>query len=115
MAGNLTTEKKLELIRQITALADGVTLEYVKSLSEVINDPQAEASEKRKAFSEMDKVLRVAKQYSDRVLLAEGKTTANIGVGGSGSMPFEVIVTKTYETKPEVEKDKSADFVDKTD
>ena len=28
----------------------------------------------------MDKVLRIAKQYSDRVLLAEGKATENIGV-----------------------------------
>lgn len=108
MLNNRTTENKLELIRQITALADGVTLEYVKGLYEVINDPQAEASEKRKAFAEMDKVLRVAKQYSDRVLLAEGKTTANIGVGGSDGMPFNVVFTKTYAKKaddPEDSKD----------
>ena len=88
-------DEKLELIRQISGLADGITQKYVKSLSETINDPEATDEEKAKAFGEMDKVLRVAKQYSDRVLLAEGKATENLGVGG---MPFNVIITKTYET-----------------
>ncbi len=88
-------DEKLELIRQISGLADGITQKYVESLSETINDPEATDEEKAKAFGEMDKVLRVAKQYSDRVLLAEGKATENLGVGG---MPFNVIITKTYET-----------------
>ena len=92
----LTTDKKLELIQEISELADGVTLEYVKGLSETISDPKANTKEKQKAFAEMDKVLRIAKQYSDRVLLAEGKNTENIGVGG---MPFNVIITKTYENQ----------------
>ena len=87
-------DKKLELIRKISELADGVTLEYVKGLSEIISDAKADTKEKQNAFTEMDKVLRIAKQYSDRVLLAEGKATENIGMGG---MPFKVIITKTYE------------------
>ncbi len=61
-------DEKLELIRQISGLADGITQKYVESLSETINDPEATDEEKAKAFGEMDKVLRVAKQYSDRVL-----------------------------------------------
>jgi len=89
-------DEKLELIRQISGLADGITQKYVESLSETINDPEATDEEKAKAFGEMDKVLRVAKQYSDRVLLAEGKATENLGVGG---MPFNVIITKTYENQ----------------
>lgn len=89
-------DKKSELIRKISELADGVTLEYVKELSETISDPEADTKDKQKAFREMDKVLRIAKQYSDRVLLAEGKATENIGVGGMNK-PFEVTITKTYE------------------
>lgn len=81
---NLTTEEKLQLIRKISALADGVTLEFIKGLSDTINNPDAEESEKLKAFSEIDKVLRIAKQYSERVLLAEGKNTENIGINGNG-------------------------------
>ena len=93
-------DKKFDLIRQITDLADGVTLEYVKGLSEIISDPKAEKKKKSKAFAEMDKVLRIAKQYSDRVLLAEGKNTENIGLGG---MPLTMIVRKTYPSKEAAE------------
>ncbi len=47
---NLTTEKKLELIREISTLADGVTLEYVAGLSQIVNDPEADEAQKRKAY-----------------------------------------------------------------
>jgi len=97
MAKKLSAEKKLKLIRKISTLADGITLEYVTDLSETINDPEKDAKEKRKAFAEMDKVLRISKQYSDRELLAEGKTTANIGIDGKGTLPFKVIFTETVE------------------
>ncbi len=100
MSDNLNTEKKLETIRKISSLADGVTLEYVQSLSDIICDPDTELAEKRKAYREMDKVLRIAKQYSDRVLLAEGKTTENIGINGKGGLPFKVIFTETFEGLP---------------
>jgi len=88
-------DKKFELIRQISNLADGVTLEYIKGLSEIICE-EADKKEKQNAFAEMDKVLRIAKQYSDRVLLAEGKNTENIGMGG---VPITMIVRKTYPGK----------------
>ena len=96
----ITSDKKLELIEQISSLADGVTLEYVQGLSDIICHPDTELDEKRKAYREMDKVLRIAKQYSDRVLLAEGKTTANIGIDGKGGLPFKVIFTETFEGLP---------------
>ena len=96
----LTVEKKLELIEKISALADGVTLQYVQGLSDVVCDPDTETAEKHKAYRQMDKVLRIAKQYSDRVLLAEGKTTANIGIDGKGGLPFKVIFTETFEGLP---------------
>ena len=103
MAKKLDSEKRLKLIRKISALADGITLEYVTGLSETINDPEKDTKEKRKAFAEMDKVLRISKQYSDRVLLAEGKTTANIGVDGKGTLPFKVIFTETIEKPQETD------------
>ena len=111
MAKKLDSEKRLKVIRKITALADGLTLNYMTELSKTINDPETDAKEKRKAFTEMDKVLRIAKQYSDRELLAEGKTTANIGIDGKGKLPFKVIFTETIEApaKPE-----AADSVQRT-
>ena len=96
MTTNLTTEKKLEVIQKISALADGVTLEYVQGLSEIVCNPETDPKEKRKAYAEMDKVLRISKQYSDRVLLAEGKTTANIGLDGKGGLPFKFVINKHY-------------------
>ena len=83
------------IIRRVRGVADKITLEYVESLSNIITDPDANEDNKAKAFCDMDKVLRIAKQYSDRVLLAEGKATENLGLGGV--QPFEVIITKTYE------------------
>jgi hypothetical protein len=108
MPASHSIEKKLELIRKISGLADGVTLEYVQELSKIVSDPDASKSEKMEAFVEIDKVLRIAKQYSDRVLLAEGKTTANIGIDGKGGLPFEVIINKTYE-KPSADSDQLLD------
>ncbi len=107
-----TVDKKLELIQEISEIADGLTLEYVKGLRKTINDPEATDEEKSKAFGEMDKVLRVAKQYSDRVLLAEGKATENLGVGG---MPFNAIITKTYEQKPDDASQQPEETTDETD
>ena len=105
-------DEKLELIRQISGLADAITQKYVESLSETINDPEATDEEKAKAFGEMDKVLRVAKQYSDRVLLAEGKATENLGVGGVNGLPFNVIITKTYETSATEDSEVTTDGTD---
>ena len=59
-------------------------------------DPKSTDEQKAAAFGEMDKVIRISKLSSDRVLLAEGKTTENIGVEGSVGMPFNVVFTKTY-------------------
>ncbi len=92
-----TTDKKLELIEQISEIADGLTLDYVKGLRKTIDDPDLDDAQRAKAFREMDKVLRISKQYSERVLLAEGKNTSNIGVDGKGGLPFKVIFTETFE------------------
>ena len=96
MAKKLTAEKRLEIIEQISSLADGMTLEYVKELSAIVRDPDSEQKEKRKAYAEMDKILRISKQYSDRLLLAEGKTTSNIGVQGKDGLPFKFVINKHY-------------------
>ena len=90
-------KKHVRDLRRIRALADEMTQAYMESLRAVIADPSSTADEKKEAFAEMDKVLRIAKLYSDRVLLAEGKTTENIGVEGNVGMPFNVVFTKTYE------------------
>jgi DNA-binding transcriptional regulator LsrR (DeoR family) len=90
-------EKHVRDLRRIRALADGMTQKYLETLNAVMDDPDSTADEKANAFGEMDKVIRISKLSSDRVLLAEGKTTENIGVEGSVGMPFNVVFTKTYE------------------
>jgi hypothetical protein len=89
-------QKYARQLRRVRSLADAITLGYLERLQAVIADTESTDDEKAAAFSEMDKVLRVAKLYSDRVLLAEGRTTENIGVNGN-AMPFNVMFTKTYE------------------
>ena len=91
-------DKHIRQIRRVRALADDMTQAYMETLRAVISDASSTADEKKTAFAEMDKVLRIAKLYSDRVLLAEGKTTENIGVNGAAVMPFNVVFTKTYES-----------------
>ena len=91
-------QKHVRDLRRVRALADSMTRKYLETLNAVIDDPDSTADEKANAFGEMDKVIRISKLSSDRVLLAEGKTTENIGVEGSVGLPFNVVFTKTYET-----------------
>ena len=98
-------EKKLKLISKISETADEITDEYLEELKKRIHDTDIEPKERLKAFCEMDKVLRISKLFSDRVLLAQGKATENIGVGGM-NRPFNVLITKTYDSE---DKDKGSD------
>ena len=93
-------DRHIRKIRRIRALADDMTMDYLEKLRAVIRDDNSTADEKAKAFGEMDKVIRISKLSSDRVLLAEGKTTENIGLNGGGEVPFNVVFTKTYELPP---------------
>ncbi len=107
MSDNKTkADKKLELMQQISELADGVAFEYIKEFYETIKDPKVDNKKKTKKFADIDKVLRMGKLFSDRVLLSEGKATENVGVGG---MPFNVTFTKTYEGLPPETDDAAGD------
>ena len=90
-------EKHVRDLRRVRALADGITQAYLEDLQKTLADPKSTGEQKKAAFGEMDKVIRISKLSSDRVLLAEGKTTENIGVNGGGEVPFNVVFTKTYE------------------
>jgi hypothetical protein len=91
-------------LRRIQGLADKITLEYLERLDAQINDPKTTDEEKDKLYAEIDKVQKIAKQYSDRVLLAEGKNTQNVGVQNANGLPFNVVITKTY-ARPEDDPD----------
>ena len=94
-------EKHVRDLRRVRALADGMTQKYLETLNAVIDNPDSTVDEKKAAFGEMDKVIRISKLSSDRVLLAEGRTTENIGINGSAEIPFSVVFTETYELPPE--------------
>ena len=78
-------------IRRVRGLADKIVQGY---LEEIDGDTE-------KAYSQIDRVNRIAKEYAHRVQLAEGKNTENFGVNGKDGLPFEVIITKTYESPSE--------------
>lgn len=84
-------------IRRIRGLADKLVLDYLEELS----------GDGKEAGDDIDRVNRIAKEYAHRVQLAEGKATENVGVGGVNGMPFNVVITKTYETSKEVEETSS--------
>jgi hypothetical protein len=83
-------------VRRISGMADGFVLSYMEGLNKKKDDPDLSDEEKQKVFAEIDRVARIGKQYSERILLAEGKATAN--AGNAGGLPFRIVVTKTYET-----------------
>lgn len=89
-------QKYHRTLRRVRAMADAMTLQYLERLQDTIDSPEGTEKQKAAAFEEMEKVLKIAKQYSDRLLLAEGKTTENIGVH-TNALPFNVVFTKTYE------------------
>ena len=90
-------------LRRVRSLADGIIQVYLENLQETLAGPKSTAEQRKAALADMDmdKVLRIAKLTSDRVLLAEGKTTENIGLNGSAEIPFSVVFTETYETPQE--------------
>lgn len=107
--------KQCRILRRVRAMADALTLQYLERLQETIDSPDSDDKQKAAAFEEMEKVLKVAKLYSDRLLLAEGKMTENIGIHGSGALPFNVVFTKTYateDTENAEKKDRTTDCTD---
>ncbi len=90
-------EEKYNLtLRRVRGLADKITMEYLERLDRKLNDPAILDEEKDKLYAEIDKVQRIGKQYAERVQLAEGKCTQNVGVKNAGGLPFNVVITKTY-------------------
>ena len=76
-------------IKRVRGLADKIVLGYLEDIE----------SDKEKATDAIDRVNRIAKDYAHRVQLAEGKNTENYGVSGKDGLPFQVIITKTYENE----------------
>ncbi len=89
-------------VRRVSALADKTIQTYLEGLQD---DPD-------KAGENIDKINRIGKEYANRLQLAEGKATERIGIDGKGGLPFEVILTKTYETKKEADADETAVYAD---
>lgn len=90
-------------LRRVRGLADNITQKYLEDLQEKLNKPDLTEEEKEEVYEQIEQVVKIAKQYADRVNLAEGKATENIGIGNAGQLPFKMIVTKTYATKEEAD------------
>jgi len=83
-------------IRRVCGLSDKLILDYLEDLHRRKNNPELSAEEKAAVFKEIEQVAKIAKQYADRLLLAEGKATENIRVQND-DIPIQVIIHKTYE------------------
>jgi predicted transcriptional regulator len=90
-------------LRRVRGLADQITRQYLENLQEKLNTPDITDEEKETVYEQIEQVVKIAKQYSDRVNLVEGKATENIAIGNAGQLPFKMIVTKTYATKEEAD------------
>lgn len=90
-------------LRRVRGLADKIILEYLERMDSQLNSQETSDEEKGKLRARIDHVQKIARQYSDRVLLAEGKNTQNVGVQNANGLPFKMIVTKTYATREEAD------------
>ena len=86
-------------LRRVRGLADEMVLDYLERL--YVKLAVADDEEKEKLYEKIGEVLKISRQYADRVQLAEGKATANIG--NAGGLPFKITVTETYETAEDTE------------
>ena len=83
-------------LRRARGLADAIALDY---LERHYAKRQKAKSDKaiEKIDEQIDKVMKIGKLVADRVQLAEGKATANIG--NANGLPFKIIVTRLPEGK----------------
>jgi hypothetical protein len=81
-------------LRRVRGLADAIALDY---LERQYAKRQKAKSDKaiEKIDEQIEKVLKIGKLFADRVQLAEGKATANLG--NANGLPFKIVVTETYE------------------
>jgi hypothetical protein len=83
-------------LRRVSGLADKFILDYLEELQKRKDNPNLSAEDRANVFKEIDQVAKIAKQYADRLLLAEGKPTENVSVRNE-DIPIQVIIHKTYE------------------
>jgi len=89
-------EETQRQLRRVCGLSDKLILVYLEELHRRKDNPDLTAEEKATVFDEIEQVAKIAKQYADRLLLAEGKSTENIRVQND-DIPIQVIIHKTYE------------------
>lgn len=98
-------ESKNSRLRRISSLADMNNERYMEDMWD----------DSEMAAENIDKINRIGKEYAHRLQLIEGKATENYGVGGKGTLPFQVIITKTYEKEESqviIDSDKTEDDAD---
>jgi hypothetical protein len=83
-------------LRRVCGMADKFILDYLEELQKRKDNPNLSAEDRANVYKEIDQVAKIAKQYADRLLLAEGKSTENISVRNE-DIPIQVIIHKTYE------------------
>ena len=86
-------------LRRVRGLADSIAMDYLERLYGKIATAETD-EEKDELYEKIGEVLKIGKQFAERVQLAEGKATANLG--NAGGLPFKIVVTETYESSAEL-------------
>lgn len=92
---NKTEDKRAKRNKTILDLADGAILKYMAEQSNLPVDS---------ADFDMDRIIKVSNHFAGRVLLDEGKNTANIGLS-SGAGGFNVTFIETVAALDAVDDD----------
>ena len=91
---NKTEDKRAEQNKTILDLADGAIHKYMVSQSELDNP----------LLVDIDRIIKVSNHFAGRVLLDDGKNTANIGLD-AGAGGFNVTFIETVAAPAAVDDD----------
>ena len=82
-------------VRRNCGLADDIAQAYLEYQQWKKDHPGKINEAKEKAFADVDRVVRIGKAYSDRMLMMDGKGSGSVNVTAN-EIPIQVVIHKTY-------------------
>jgi hypothetical protein len=82
-------------VRRNCGLADDIAQAYLEYQQWKKDNPGQIDEDKEKAFADVDRVVRIGKSYSDRMMTMDGKGSGGINVTAN-EIPIQVVIHKTY-------------------
>jgi len=83
-------------VRRNCGLADDIAQAFLEYQQWKKDNPGQIDEDKEKAFADVDRVVRIGKAYSDRMLTMDGKISGSVNVTAN-EIPIQVVIHKNYE------------------